>query len=411
MQNKVTYGANSNRRVDDNGYLHVTDCVLTAAQVNDYKGRELKDYQNLDVEPEKLYGVYRPLEEITKALETYNNLPLTDNHIAISAKLPSRDRWLGFVSGNAHVVGDELLNDVSIMVGKGIADIENADNNPESGKKELSCGYAYDLIKEEGMFNGTPYQFKMINLRGNHVALVKSGRVDGAQIADSNENLKDKPKMTKFSLVQTLARHFARDAKDEEKEKVMDNKSIMDSLREVAGKDAEGFEGKEAEKLKVLIDLIGLSNDEEEEPEKEKEKAKDSEAIAEKTTKEVAEGNKKAADEETEKEKEKAMDMALDSRIEAKVNERINLRNQTIALCQRAVGKLSDTILMDSNPENIINATLEAKGLPIKGKSMEAKVAMIETLAAQSHKPMHIATDSKHTSKPIPNLFNAMKGK
>jgi hypothetical protein len=46
----------------------------------------------------------------------------------------------------------------------------------EAGRVEVSCGYSCDLVPESGVWQGEAYDAIQKNIRGNHVALVDSGR-------------------------------------------------------------------------------------------------------------------------------------------------------------------------------------------------------------------------------------------
>ena len=46
----------------------------------------------------------------------------------------------------------------------------------EDGIRELSCGYDCKVIEEEGVYNGTPYNYRQKGIVYNHVAAVKRGR-------------------------------------------------------------------------------------------------------------------------------------------------------------------------------------------------------------------------------------------
>lgn len=56
----------SARRTDENGYLHVEASALTKAAVNPYYGREIPDFELLGLEPDRIYQVLRPAEELEK---------------------------------------------------------------------------------------------------------------------------------------------------------------------------------------------------------------------------------------------------------------------------------------------------------------------------------------------------------
>lgn len=46
----------------------------------------------------------------------------------------------------------------------------------KEGIRELSSGYLADIIEEDGVFNGAPYNYRQKNIRYNHLAMVKRGR-------------------------------------------------------------------------------------------------------------------------------------------------------------------------------------------------------------------------------------------
>lgn len=70
----------------------------------------------------------------------------------------------------------------------------------KDGIRELSSGYDADVIEEEGVYEGTPYNYRQKNIRYNHVALVRRGRAgpeirlrldsSDAVMQDSEENTK-----------------------------------------------------------------------------------------------------------------------------------------------------------------------------------------------------------------------------
>ena len=66
----------SNRTIDENGFLHVANNILSNAEISEYVGREILGYENLGLEPNKVYKIYRPADELEKSAHTFNNLPL-----------------------------------------------------------------------------------------------------------------------------------------------------------------------------------------------------------------------------------------------------------------------------------------------------------------------------------------------
>lgn len=171
--------APSQRRKDENGFMHVDASHITKEQVVKYYGREIPGWQELKLDPERLYNVYRPADEIEKAAPTFDGLPLLLQHHLESADEPQKEFRVGSIS--RPVWNAPYLDcDLHITDGAAIDAIEHGDF------KEISAAYLYDPVLERGTFDGDDYEIVMRNLRGNHVALVEKGRA-GADVvvADS----------------------------------------------------------------------------------------------------------------------------------------------------------------------------------------------------------------------------------
>ena len=171
--------APSQRRKDENGFMHVDASHITKEQVVKYYGREIPGWQELKLAPERLYNVYRPADEIEKAASTFDGLPLLLQHHLESADEPQKEFRVGSIS--RPVWNKPYLDcDLHITDGAAIDAIEHGDF------KEISAAYLYDPVLERGTFDGDDYEIVMRNLRGNHVALVEKGRA-GADVvvADS----------------------------------------------------------------------------------------------------------------------------------------------------------------------------------------------------------------------------------
>jgi hypothetical protein len=381
--NKIQYG--SNRRINEgNGHLYVSDCVITSACVSEYLGKEIQGYEDFGLEPNKLYGVLRAYKEIEKALETYKGLPLLDKHIAISAERPHEKEWLGTVGTDAKLDGNNLLNTVVIWKQEAIDAINNADKgDKKNGKKCLSVGYGYDIVKEDGIFEGKQYQFKMTNIKGNHVALVDDGRVPDAQIADSaiNFNYLKRLSMKKNSLLTTLF-NWAMDAK------MKDSNELEKEMKELKAKADDEFEGG-AEEKKEMLDSMESKLEE-----MKKKEAKDSEPEKEKEAKDEAESKAEAEKEEKERKEKKAEDRAIIAMDEKKIAEKasqmamnmIRANTEVTALCERVIGKLPESMLYDSIDSKINKALKIAQpNMSYDNKSLEVKTAILETLANNKH--------------------------
>jgi hypothetical protein len=170
MNDIVVMDGESLRRMDENGYLHVSESALTKEQVAPYRGDEIPGWQKLGLDPDRVYQVYRPAEELKKAVETFNGLPILLRHKEDSAWNPQKALRVGTTGTSAVFDGRYIKNALVFHDAEAIDLIE-------SGKqKELSPGYRYTPLLQAGVFEGQPYDIIMINPRGNHMALVKEGR-------------------------------------------------------------------------------------------------------------------------------------------------------------------------------------------------------------------------------------------
>ena len=155
----------------------------------------------------KLIPVYRPEEEVfsPETIASFEGMPVTNDHPpggVDSGNIRSLQK------GHAHNVrrghgeeSDLLLADLMIT-DPSLIDLVL------SGKREISCGYTYELCREKG-------QYIQRKIRGNHVAVVNAGR------AGSRVSIKDnKPERRKNTMKKSLSRILARMAKDGDVETV-----------------------------------------------------------------------------------------------------------------------------------------------------------------------------------------------
>ncbi|PAO09888.1 hypothetical protein CIW60_12770 [Enterobacter roggenkampii] len=160
----------SRRRLDDNGYLHVSQTHLTKEQVAPYWGKEIPGYEEHGLDPEKIYYAYRSGEELEKAKDTFNGMPLLILHKQDSADAPLKELRVGSIGTTPQWDAPYLDNALTVT------DKAAIDQIMDGSLKEISCGYFFDPDFTPGFFNGVAYDFVMRNIRGNHVALVKEGR-------------------------------------------------------------------------------------------------------------------------------------------------------------------------------------------------------------------------------------------
>lgn len=170
----------SARTKDNNGYMHVDVSNLTKEQVVPYMGNTIPGYKELGLDPEKIYNIYRPGEEIEKAAGTFNGLPLMLDHWDMDAENIPKDMVVGSLGTDARYEAPYLKNSLIVTDANAIKAIE------DGSYSELSASYACDIDMTGGVFDGQSYDGRMLNIKGNHVALVPEGRAGhDVKVADS----------------------------------------------------------------------------------------------------------------------------------------------------------------------------------------------------------------------------------
>lgn len=208
--NAIVFDRESVRREDENGFLHVATSHISKAAVNPYYGREIPGWKELGLDPDTIYQVLRPADELEKAAASFNNLPVLLRHEPISADdiQDSKDLIIGSTGTDAEFDGTYLNNSLAFYDAEFISRIESGE------QRELSSAYRYVPVLESGTFDGKAYTIKMTEIVGNHVALVEEGRA-GADVlvGDSNTINKNKNTMKKLREVRLRALAIAQDAK------------------------------------------------------------------------------------------------------------------------------------------------------------------------------------------------------
>lgn len=176
----------SQRTFDANGFLHVRRTPISKECVNPYYGREIPGWQDLNLDPEKIYMGYRPGEELAKAASTFDGLPLLLRHAVVTPEKPQKEQRVGSVATRGQFEAPYLYNGLIIDDAMGIDAVESGE------AEEISSAYAYDPDFTPGTFDGVKYDFVMRNIRGNHVALVEEGRA-GPDVVVADSQINPKP--------------------------------------------------------------------------------------------------------------------------------------------------------------------------------------------------------------------------
>lgn len=169
----------THREIDPNGYMTVRDNPIICAGVFQYKGSSLPG-----ADPDLIYNVYRPLEELEnpETMASFVGLPIIDEHEMLGeryARSPEERGVHGSILESIMIKGKDVLANLRIWS-------KTLKTLIDSGKTGLSLGYNCRWEKSSGVFEGMTYNYIQRNIRGNHLALVNQGR-NGTEVLDQSD--------------------------------------------------------------------------------------------------------------------------------------------------------------------------------------------------------------------------------
>lgn len=367
------------RSFDKDGRLHIELTPISKANVCPYYGREIPNSRSLGLQPDKVYYLLRDPKELAKAASTFNNIPLLNEHIPVTAADPQKMAVVGSTGTDAEFDGTYLKNSLVVWDGDSIAGIETDE------KKELSSAYRYVADMTPGVHEGQQYDGVMRDIVGNHVALVIEGRAGSDVVVGDSipTGMKSMSELTK-KLMAIITPMLASDEKPEDVEKKV--QKVVEDEATQAEKDNES----EAERLK---------REEKELKEREERERKDRDRDRKEAEDEEDDGKDKKKDEDDEEDKA-AMDAALIRKAEENVMVRIRQANEARECVRSLVGDVS-LVAMDS-AESIYRFALDSIGADHKGVHPSALKSMVEFAISQksdARKPSHgLGMDSAATT-------------
>jgi uncharacterized protein len=195
LRTNIAFDYASARTTDIDGRLFVVDCKISKANVCDYLGTEIPESESLGLVPDKLYRLYRDASALKAAAASFEGLQLMDNHVVTSAADPQAMRTVGSVS-NVRWKAPYLVADLSVWTADAIARIQ------DGSQREISCAYRYRVDMRPGTApDGTPFDARMLEILGNHVALVEEGRVGhDVVVADASLDCEIEPDDTEITI-------------------------------------------------------------------------------------------------------------------------------------------------------------------------------------------------------------------
>jgi uncharacterized protein len=158
------------RSVDADGHMRVEESRISKANICPYLGKEIPGWEQLGLDPEKTYRLFRDPEELKKGADTFTGKPLLITHVPVDADEPQKDLWVGTV-GKVTWEDPYLVSRPLMVLTQEAIDAINSRK-----QRELSSAYRYDAVMEPGAWGGESYDGRMVNIRGNHVAIVSEGR-------------------------------------------------------------------------------------------------------------------------------------------------------------------------------------------------------------------------------------------
>jgi hypothetical protein len=176
--------APSVRSYDVDGRLHVAQANISKANVCGYLGREIPDYQRLGLDADRTYQLFRDPEELAKAADSFNGVPLLSKHVPVNADDHQPDLVVGAVS-NPVFVAPYLTASLVVWARDAIDAIE------DESQRELSSAYRYRADMTPGTFGGMRYDGVMREMVGNHVCLVPEGRAGSDVIVGDSRHAMD----------------------------------------------------------------------------------------------------------------------------------------------------------------------------------------------------------------------------
>lgn len=366
---KAAKDSGSSRVLDLNGWAEIKGNPLSKVGVFPYYGKQIHE----DLEPDKIYNVYRPEEELKheECISSFKLLPWIDEHVMLGSEddgLTPPER-----KGIHGIIGEDVFFEDGYLKGNLKVFSEKLAQLIEDGKKELSIGYRclYDI--ENGVYDGQSYDAIQRNIRGNHVALVTEGRA-GPDVA-----VLDHFKFTLDSKGLVMADQDYKDEQDEGEE------ITLESL---------------AEQVKALAEAVAKLG-----------AAKMEDADEDKDNKE----KENAEDTDEDKEDDDKKSEAMDSKLKLLMKEVQDLKNvgskvlmKEIASRDSLATELSKHIGVFDHSDKTLDEVAQygVKKLGLKCKTGHEEAALVGYLAAKKVNKVVNVQDNKQTSSQISEYLN-----
>ncbi len=208
-------------RREPEGYLLCLNVPVARTGMQEYLPEEL----GLPPGPAPV-PVFRPEAEVfsPETLASFEGMPVTNDHPPDGVDLGN---IRALQKGHAHNVRRGSGEESDLLLADLIITDERLIDAILAGKREISCGYTYELAEENG-------QYFQRMIRGNHIAVVDAGRAGPrVSIRDQHPEKKERPERRTENMKKSLTRLLARMARDGDVE------TVAEFIGEMIGEEAE----------------------------------------------------------------------------------------------------------------------------------------------------------------------------
>ena len=228
------------KEVDQNSYWFIKDNPLSKVGIFPYLGRQISS----DLEPDKIYQVLRPEEELSKpeTIASLKLIPLVNEHEMLGENFtPAEKKGTHGVTGdNAEFNNGLLSNDLKIFS-------ESLKQEIQNGKKELSAGYFCNYDLTPGEYNGQHYDAVQRDIKFNHIALVEEGRMGhDVRVMDCQITYDTIQDILEIQQKENNMTDETKTAQD------VDKRELIREIMAIAAKPDSDFEGGEEEKIETI---------------------------------------------------------------------------------------------------------------------------------------------------------------
>jgi uncharacterized protein len=202
------------RTFDKDGAMHIAKSHIAKVGVNPYYGNEIPRYQELGLDPAKIYQLFRSPEELEKGAASFARKFILSKHVPVTLyetmdEQEKKKLIVGTIGSDIEFDGKFVDADVCIADVAAIAGIET------DTVREFSPAYHYQPLMISGTYKGESYDGIMTDIEANHLCLVEAGR-QGPDVLAADSKLREPMKTTKFgkALIAALGTGFPKLALD-----------------------------------------------------------------------------------------------------------------------------------------------------------------------------------------------------